>query len=322
MSGLHKKLYSDFVWGLKYRPQTIEQLILPERIIKSLKSILGDSKIPNMMFTGPPGCGKTSSVSAIIEMMDLEYLYINTSEQTGIDVLRNDIRNFVTAVSWEGKNKLVIMDEFDRASPNLQDSFKCAIEEFSSGCNFIIISNHKEKIIKPLQSRLQSIDFRFTQKETNQLKKRFYTVALDILEKENVKYEKAVVAHIVNNLFPDMRHILNELQKFAQQDALTDVSVVRSIVADIEKYYKIIKARSFGKLNQYVAQLSGDPQLFYSQLYDSCTKYVQAETLPDFIILLGKYSYESAFVTDPRINIASFSLEVMRACQIEDIEAV
>ncbi len=315
---LHGRLFDDFIWGLKYRPRFIDDLVLPKRIKIYIKNIIDSERIPNMLLSGPAGTGKTSAAIVMCCALDLEYLYINASEQTGIDVLRTNVRQFITNKSWDDNGKIVILDEFDRASPQFQDALKSTLEQFSKSCNFIFISNHKNKIIAPLQSRLQTIEFKFSLEETNKLKKEFFKKCIEILKKEKVKYSDKIVAQIVNNIFPDMRKILNELQKLSQQDQLDNFDAINNIITDVDDYYKIIKSRKYKDLLKYIAQLPGDPQGFYANLYDSALKYITSESVPDFIILLGKYSYESAFVVDSRINIASFSTEVMTNCKIKE----
>ncbi len=318
-SSLHDRLYDDFIWGLKYRPKFIDELILPDRIKNYLKNIINGGKIPNMLLSGPPGTGKSTAASVLAGALDLEYLYINASEQTGIDTLRTNIRQFITSKSWDGNDKVVILDEADRASAQFQDALKSTLEQFSKSCSFIFISNHKNKIIDPLQSRLQTVEFKFTLKEAKELQKTFFKSCVLILKKENVKFSNKVVAHVVKNIFPDMRKILNELQKLSQQENLDNLDAVKNIIADTVTYYKILKKCYFKELSSYVSQLNSDPGSFYSSLYDTALDYVTDDTISDFIILLGKYSYESAFVVDPRINIMAFSVEAMMACKMRDI---
>jgi DNA polymerase III delta prime subunit len=315
---LHTRMYDSFIWGLKYRPKHIDELILPDRITNHLRNIIKDKRLPNMLLSGPAGTGKTSTAIVLAGMLDLEYLYINASEQTGIDVLRTNVRQFITNVSWDGTGKVVILDEFDRASPQFQDALKSTLEQFSKSCSFVFISNHKNKIIPPLQSRLQTVEFKFTNAENNQLKKEFFKSCIRILKTEKVQYSDKVVAQIVKNIFPDMRKILNELQKLASQECLDSMDTVASIGSDVESYFKIIKQCKFKDLLKYIAQLPGDPQGFYSQLYESALKYVEGDSVPDFVVLLGKYSYESSFVVDSRINLTAFSTEVMKNCKMKE----
>lgn len=318
MGTLNKRLYDDYIWGLKYRPTNVKELILPERIKKIIEGTIENGQIPNMLFSGSAGTGKTSTAAIICDTLGYEYLYLNLSEQTGIDVLRSNIRKFITSISFENNGKIVILDEAERASAPLQDALKSALEEFSKTCRFIFISNHKNKIIPPLQSRLQSIEFRFQSNEIQQLKKSFFKRCLDILKNENVDYNDKVVAHVLNNLFPDMRRTLNELQKFSVDGTINDMSTIKTLSIDTDAFYSIIKSKRFNDLSKYVSQLSGDSQSFFSSLYDTYKSFITPETCPDFIILLKENTYKSAFIVDSRITIMSFAVEVMRQCDVID----
>jgi replication factor C small subunit len=312
---LYGRFSDDWIWGLKYRPKNIDEIILPKSLKTQVKKFIKERKIPNCLFTGSPGRGKTALAIVLAEELDSEYLYINGSEQTGIDVLRNNIRQFVTTTNWENRNKLVIIDEADRSSASLQDGLKSAIEEFSKGCSFIFISNHKNKIIPPLQSRLQLFDFNFTKKEEEVIKKEFFLAVISILEKEEVKYDKKVVANIIQRIFPDLRKCLNELQKFAQQELLVDQDLIKNLQVDESEFYKLLVERKLSDVRNFVSTVS-DAQTFYSKLYDSCFRYIDPKDLPEFILLLGKYTYELNFVSDERINLMAFSTEVIANCNL------
>lgn len=320
--GLHNRLFDNYIWGLKYRPKTVDELILPKSLKDQLIQIIKDKNVPNLLFSGTAGVGKTSVAAVITEELDAEYLYINGSVDTGIDTLRTKIRQFVTASNWDNKKKIVVWDEAERGSAQLQDGAKAVIEEFSKSTSFIFISNHKNKIIEPLQSRLQGIEFNFQKKDVDVLKKEFFIRALEILKIENVEFDQKVVAHIIHRIFPDMRKCLNELQKYAQQGVLTDLDLVRNLSADDVAYFGIMKTKNFTAMRKYVANLGSDPQHFYSQLYESCFKFIEPNDLPDFILLLNKYAVESTMVIDPQINVMAFSTEAMINCKVKENDDV
>ncbi len=314
---LHRRLSDDWIWGLKYRPSNLKDLILPPRIQKQINSAIKAKHIPNFLLSGPAGCGKTSTAVVLCEMLDMEYLYINGSEQTGIDILRTTVRQFITSTNWDDRKKMLIIDESDRCSPQLQDGLKSALEEFSKGCTFIFISNHKNKIIEPLQSRLQTIDFHFTSKELEEMKIIFFKICCDILKTEKIEFNKKVVANLIQKLFPDMRKSLNELQKFAQQDALNDISLINDMSINESEFYKLLKDRKLADLRKYISGI-GDAQSFYSKLHDTYFKFIEPKDLPEFIILLNKYCYEANFVADTRINLMAFCVEVAASCSVKD----
>jgi DNA polymerase III delta prime subunit len=284
-----------------------------------LKQIIETGNIPNLLMSGAAGTGKTSTAIVLCETMGREHIYINGSVETGIDVLRTKIRQFITSTSWDNGKKILIFDEADRFSPQLQDALKSTIEEFSKGCSFIFISNHKNKIIPPLQSRLQSIDFAFTNTELESMKKDFFKSVVNILGKEKVQFSKKVVAHIVQKLFPDMRKTLNELQKYATQGALEDESIVADLSADNTEFYAILKSKNWADMRKFVMSLNSDPQGFYSGLMINCIKYLEPDSLPEFAILLNKYSVESTMVADSRVNLIAFCTEAMMFAGVKDV---
>lgn len=308
---LHKRLGDDYIFGLKYRPSNLDDLILPKRVKNQIEKIISSEQVPNLLLTGSAGVGKTSTAIVLCEVLGFEYLYINGSEQTGIDTLRTKIRQFVTSTNWDGTKKILICDESERFSPQLQDGLKSAIEEFSKGCSFIFTSNHKNKIIPPLQSRLQSIDFSFNNEELNQMKKDFFKSINVILKEEKIEYDRKIVANIVQRIFPDMRKCLNELQKYAQQGSLNDISIIKDLSANDSEFFEILKSKNFTNMRKFIMSLNSDPQHFYSQIFETCTNYIEPDYLPEFIILLNKYCVESTMVADPRINLMAFSTEVM-----------
>jgi len=317
MNSLVKRLGDDFVWGLKYRPKNIDGLILPKSLKEQINKIINSGNIPNMLFYGSAGVGKTSTAAVIADMLQTEYLYINGSEETGMDVLRVKINQFVTSTNWDNKKKIVIIDEADRMLGKTQDAMKSAIETFSKGCSFIFISNHKNKIIPPLQSRLQAVSFQFSKAEIERTKKDFFKAVLGILETEEVKYNKKVIANIVQKIFPDMRKCLNELQRLAQQELLESEDIL-AIVDNESEYFNVLKNKKVVELKNFIANINSDPQTFYSQLYDTFGKYVEQKSIPEFIMLLNRYSYEAAFVTDSRINLMSFSMDALINCEFKE----
>lgn len=316
--GLHKRLYDDYVWGLKYRPKTVDEMILPDRYKKMINKIIEDGKIGNILIAGSYGLGKTTMAALIVDAMDRDFLYINGSSETGVSVLRTKINDFISTKSWNGERKIVVVDEFDRASGNLQDGFKVVIEEFSKTCNFILLSNHKNRIIPAVMSRVQTIDFSFTRDETKTLKRQFFKAVRDILDVENVNYDLKAVAFVVDRIFPDMRRTLNELQNFALQGILSDLDAVKQTVADLTEYFRLLRDRDFTGMKEYVAALPIDAQSFYSQIYDACLKYVDPETIGEFVEICGRKAYESAFVADTALNVGAFSAEVMAVVKFKD----
>lgn len=315
---LTKRLFDDSIWSLKFRPQEIDDVVIPLKLKEYFKSIIMSNNVPNLLFYGNAGVGKTTLAVILSEKLDRDYLYINGSLETSIDVIRGKVTQFVSTVSMNGDKKIVIFDEASNMSNSCQDSLKVFIEEFSNTCSFIFISNHVNKIIPPLVSRLESIEFSFTKEELTDLRKQFGRILLDILAKEGYtdKYDKKVLAHIVKQNFPDFRKILNQTQLYAKQGRLNDLTLIAESSSDTEEYFRLVKDKDFNGIVAYVATVNNSNE-FFSKIYDTCRMYVEPSTLPSLILLLGEYSFKANSVIDPRINLSAFSVSVMRECKFQ-----
>lgn len=298
-------------WGLKYRPNKFEDIILPERFINLFKKVIDEKKMCNYIFSGDPGCGKTSLAMILSKALDYDTLYLNLSNDTGIDTLRNDIKSFGMTVSLSGERKLIIADECDRASPQFKDALKAEIEALSENVSFIFITNHINVIPAPLLSRLQKVDFVFTPEEVKMMKTSIYKRTLEILNINNAEYEKEAIQIIVNKVFPDFRKILNQVQCLSFQGKITKEIVETSVSVNIRDYFDILKRKKYRDLRQYIANLSINPQYFYSEIFKEVDNIFEKEKLAQAILILSKYSYESAFVLDHELNLCACSMELM-----------
>lgn len=314
---LQKKFYDDLIWSYKYRPNTMEDILLPEKLKTKFQEMTSSGKIPNLLLHGSAGTGKTTLAFIISNCLDKDTMYINGSKETSIDVLRGKISQFVTTVSFNDGKKLVIMDETDRISVQFQDALKGFLDEFSGSTTFVFITNHLNRIIDPLRSRLQQIDFNFSQQEQSELKRQFAKVVLDILTKEGVEYDKKVLGFLVKKYFPDMRKCLNEIQNLASQDRLKDASVVNEFGGDMETFYSLLRSRDFNGIQTFISNVS-DSQGFYSKIYETCKLAVEPNDIPSVIILTNEYAYKSSFVADQRINLVAYSCELMNNVKIKE----
>ena len=307
---------NNYIWALKYRPKSIDKLILPQNIKDRLKIIIEKQTLPNLLLNGQAGIGKTSSAYVLAKEFNAKTLYINGSLQTSIDTVRQEIVQFASTKSFDNAKKIVIMDEFDRMSPNAQDSLKTVLETHSKVCSFIFLTNHKERIIAPLKSRVEIIDFIFTEKkDILAMKKQLLKELLNICELEKVKYTKENLKKIIQKYFPDMRKILIEAQKMAENNELNKYSLEFAEDITFDTLIDIIHSKNYSKLCNYVASLNMDANNFYSwfekQIPQLIKHGMKKEYIGWLIILLNKYAYESYFVTDQTINLKAFLMELM-----------
>lgn len=305
------KFTDNFIFELKYRPEKIENIILPKKIKTHLLTLIKTGNLPNLLFSGSAGTGKTTCALAIPKELGLNSLYMNMSKNTGIDSIRGQVEAFATTSSITGKKKVIIGDECDRLSPQAFDSLKGTIEEFSNNCTFIFTSNHKNKIPDPIISRLQEVDFVISKSETNDIKKQLFNNIIKILRDETIQFEKKAIIKVINNFFPDFRKCLNETQKLSMQGPITLAAVDDNLATDINEYFKCIKSQNFTELRSYISNISVDLKGFYGYIFKNLDKYVANESIAEAIILLAKYQYESAFAIDPEITLVAFSIELM-----------
>jgi DNA polymerase III gamma/tau subunit len=309
--GLVKNQYDDFVWELKYRPETLDQIILPDSLLKGFNKLKSTGKLPNMLFSGPAGCGKTTVAFVLADVMDLSAMYMNMSLDTKIENIRDKFMKFATSVSLSGKQKIIIGDEFDRLSPQAMDSLKGAIEKTSKNCKFIFTSNHKGKIIEPIISRLQEVDFIFRKEDAGAMKKKMWKAACTICKKEDVEFDPKAVAEIVKQLFPDMRKILNHLQMLSLRGDITVDAVNAAIATDAESFFKLLRDNDWTGVRQYIVDLPIALNDFYSVIYGHIERYVHAESVSEAIIQVAKYQYEAAYAVDKQIPLAALAIEMM-----------
>jgi len=306
------------LWVEKYRPKTISDCILPDAIKSTFQEYVNRKEIPNLLLSGTAGVGKTTIAKALCNEVGCDYIIINGSDESGIDVLRNKIKNYASSVSLAGGRKVIIIDEADYLNPNsTQPALRGAIEEFASNCSFIFTCNFKNRIIDPIHSRCSVIDFKINgskQKMAAQLFKRIEW----ILEQEKIKYSKDVVAAVITKHFPDNRRILNELQRYSISGAID--SGILSNIADIQldDLIKSLKEKDFASTRKWVTNnLDNDPVKIYRKLYDGLYEVLKPNSVPQLVLILAKYQYQSAFVADHEINMVACLTEIMVDCEFK-----
>lgn len=307
----------QFLWVEKYRPRTIKDCILPDHLKMMFQEFVDQDNIPNMLLSGTAGTGKTTIARALCEELGCDYIIINGSEESGIDVLRTKIKDFATTVSLTGKVKVVILDEADYLNPNsTQPALRGFIEEFSNNCRFIFTCNYKNRIIAPLHSRTTVVEFKIEKDDKPKIAAKFFKRLADILAKENVEFDQKVVAEVLNKHFPDYRRVLNELQRYSSSGKIDAGLLVNVTDANMKELTSALKERDFKKMRTWVVNnLDNDPAMIFRKLYDTLmTEVVQ---VPQLVLLLADYQYKAAFVADAEINLVACLTEIMAACEFK-----
>jgi len=304
---------TDFLWVEEYRPKTIDDCILPQSLKTLFQSFIEKGEISNMLFSGTPGVGKTTVAKALCEQMNCDWIMINGSEEGGIDVLRNKIKNFASTVSLSGGKKVVILDEADYLNPqSTQPALRGFVEEFHKNCRFILTCNFKNRIIEPLHSRFSNIEFKINNKEKPQLQTQLYNRATFILKSKNIEYEDKALVGLITRHFPDFRKLINELQRYSVSGAIDAGILVNISDENLKSLTGHLKAKEFGDMRKWVVNnLDNDPVKIFRKIYDSLNTTLQPETIPHAILIIADYQYKSAFVADQEINLVACLTELM-----------
>ena len=304
---------TDFLWVEHYRPQTIDDCILPASLKTLFQSFIDKGEISNMLFSGTPGVGKTTVAKALCEQMNCDWIMINGSEEGGIDVLRNKIKNFASTVSLSGGKKVVILDEADYLNPqSTQPALRGFVEEFHKNCRFILTCNFKNRIIEPLHSRFSNIEFRINNKDKPKLASQLMDRAVYILKEQNIEYEDKALVGLITKHFPDFRKLINELQRYSVSGAIDAGVLVNISDENLKSLTGHLKAKEFGDMRKWVVNnLDNDPVKIFRKIYDSLNTTLQPETIPHAILIIADYQYKSAFVADQEINLVACLTELM-----------
>ena len=307
------------LWVEKYRPSKISECILTDDLKKTFQTFVDEGKIPNLLLTGGPGVGKTTVAKAMLEELGATYMMINGSEESGIDVLRNKIKNFASTVSMDGNRKFVILDEADYLNPqSTQPALRGFIEEFHKNCGFILTCNFKNLIIDPLHSRCSVVEFRIPTTEKPKLAGEFFKRVQTILGEEGVQYQPKAVASIVEKYFPDWRRVLNELQRYSVSGMIDSGILVNISETNMKDLTTFLKEKDFKSIRKWVANnLDNDPARMYRKVYDALYEDIQPQTVPHLVLATADYSYKSAFVADQEINMLAFMIEIMTQVQFK-----
>jgi DNA polymerase III delta prime subunit len=305
----------DFLWVEEYRPKTIDDCILPQSLKTLFTSFIQKGELSNILLSGPPGIGKTTVAKALCDQLNCDWVMINGSEEGGIDVLRNKIKNFASTVSLSGGKKVVILDEADYLNPqSTQPALRGFIEEFHKNCRFILTCNFKNRLIDPLHSRFSIIEFRINPKDKPRLASKLFERAVYILKEQNVDYDEPVLAELIKKHFPDFRKLINELQRYSVSGKIDAGILVNISDENLKTLVSHLKRGENGyeDMRKWVVNnLDNDPVKIFRKIYDSLNSSMEQATIPAVILTIAKYQYQSAFVADQEVNLVACLTEIM-----------
>lgn len=303
----------DFLWVEKYRPRTVDDCILPNNLKETFNNIVRTGKIPNMLFTGTAGLGKTTIARAICDTLDLDYILINGSEQGNIDTLRGRIKQFASSISLSGGYKVVILDEADYLNPqSTQPALRGFIEEFSDNCRFILTCNFKNRIIEPLHSRCGVYEFNTTKQDLAKMCPDFMSRLCTILDGEGVTYSKEVLAELIMRHAPDWRRVINECQRHSIDGELRLDVLSKGNQQQYEELFQHLKSKDFKKMRRWVTDnVDVDATSIFRGVYDNMYESVAPNSIPQLVLILADYQFKQAFVADTELNLVACFTEVM-----------
>jgi DNA polymerase III delta prime subunit len=312
----------EFLWVEKYRPRKIEDCILPDANKKTFLEFLNNKEIPNLMLAGPAGCGKTTVAKALCEELGVDYYVINGSDEGRfLDTVRNQAKNFASTVSLsagDAKHKVIIIDEADNTTHDVQLLLRANIEAFYNNCRFIFTCNYKNKIIEPLHSRCAVVEFNIKGKEKAQLAGSFFKRIQNILDAEGVQYDPKVLAELINKHFPDWRRVLNECQRYSAGGKIDSAILAEFSDVNINELVKHLKTKNFTEVRKWVvANLDNDASSLLRRVYGALYDCLSPASIPAAVLIIAKYQYQCAFVADQEVNILAALTEIMVECEFK-----
>jgi DNA polymerase III delta prime subunit len=304
----------------KYRPNKISDCVLPTSIKKMFEDIAKTGDVPNLILNGGAGCGKTTVAKALCNELGIDYLFVNASEDSGIDVLRTRIRNFASTVALGGGKKVVILDEADYLNPqSTQPALRGFIEEFAVNCRFIMTCNFKSRIIEPLHSRCTVIDFKIPAKEKPLLAQEFLTRAKFVMDSEGIEYDEKAVAQLIVKNFPDFRKVLNLIQRYSVSGAIDSGILTTSSDITVKSLIDAMKKKDFNSIRKWaVDNTDKEMASIFRKIYDALQDNVEAASIPQAILIISEYQYKSAFVADQEINLVACCLMLASDCSFKN----
>ena len=312
---------SEFLWVEKYRPQKIEDCILPSRIKDTFQQIVDQGNVPNLLLSGTAGIGKTTVAKALCKQLGVDYYVINGSDEGRfLDTVRSQAKNFASTVSLLGGStrKVIIIDEADNTTHDVQLLLRGFIEEFHKTCSFVFTCNFKNKIIEPIHSRCSCIEFQIQKSEKPQIMADFFKRIQYILGEEVIPHDKKVIAELIQRFFPDWRRVLNECQRYASSGSIDTGIPSAMINTNVDKLVDFLSRKDYSNVRKWVVDnLDNDPNIILRNLYDSLYEKLQPSSIPAAVLIIAKYQYQIAFVADQEINLLAALTEIMVECQFK-----
>ena len=311
----------EFLWVEKYRPRKIEECILPDNIKKTFLDFLDKGEVPNLLLAGPAGCGKTTVAKALCTELGVDYYVINGSDEGRfLDTVRNNAKNFASTVSLAStaKHKVIIIDEADNTTNDVQLLLRAFIEEFSGNCRFIFTCNYKNKIVEPLHSRCAVIEFGIKGKERQEIAASFFKRVKTILDEESIKYDNKVLVELINKHFPDWRRVLNEIQRYSSGGAIDAGILATFSDVKVNNLIQNLKQKNFPEVRKWVVDnLDNDSSVLMRRIYDALYTSLANSSIPAAVLVIAKYQYQIAFVADQEINLLACLTEIMVECEFK-----
>jgi len=311
----------EFLWVEKYRPRKIEECILPDNIKKTFLDFLDKGEVPNLLLAGPAGCGKTTVAKALCNELGVDYYVINGSDEGRfLDTVRNNAKNFASTVSLAStaKHKVIIIDEADNTTNDVQLLLRAFIEEFSGNCRFIFTCNYKNKIVEPLHSRCAVIEFGIKGKERQEIAASFFKRVKIILDEESIKYDNKVLVELINKHFPDWRRVLNEIQRYSSGGAIDAGILATFSDVKVNNLIQNLKQKNFPEVRKWVVDnLDNDSGVLMRRIYDALYTSLANSSIPAAVLVIAKYQYQIAFVADQEINLLACLTEIMVECEFK-----
>ena len=312
---------NEFLWVEKYRPKTIEECILPDNTKKTFQNFLDKGEIPNMLLAGPAGCGKTTVAKALCNELGVDYYVINGSDEGRfLDTVRNTAKNFASTVSLQatGKHKVIIIDEADNTTNDVQLLLRAFTEEFHGNCRFIFTCNFKNKILEPLHSRTTVVEFGIGGKQKPAIAAAFFKRIQQILDTEGVEYDNKVLVELINKHFPDWRRVLNECQRYSASGKIDSAILTEFSDVNTNTLVKYLKEKNFSEVRKWcVNNLDNDPTVLLRSVYDACYTSLEGAGVAAAVLIIAKYQYQSSFVADQEINMLACLTEIMVECEFK-----